>query len=159
MDVKEVGEARGGRPPPAEPAEEKHMRDGYTRESPKSSSGETSFAEFIEAWNPSLVILSGKLQGTDFVIQGASTVIGRGPGVDLALDDETLSRQHASIEFAGGGLRLRDLGSLNGVSINGGVVKSGELKHGDRFQLGDLAFQLILEERPHTPKTFYVEDA
>ncbi len=134
------------------------MRDGYTRESPKSSSGETSFADFIEAWNPSLVILSGKLQGTDFLIERASTVVGRGPGVDLALDDETLSRQHASIDFADGGLRLRDLGSLNGVSINGGVVKSGELKHGDRFQLGDLAFQLILEERPHTPKTFYVED-
>jgi len=32
------------------------------------------------------------------------------------------------------------------------------VKHGDRFQLGDLAFQLVLEERPHTPKTFYVED-
>jgi len=134
------------------------MRDGYTRESPKSASGATSFAEFIEAWNPSLVILSGKLQGTDFPIERASTVVGRGPGVDLALEDETLSRQHASIEFAGGGLRLRDLGSLNGVSINGGVVKSGALKHGDRFQLGDLAFQLILEERPHTPEIHYIED-
>jgi len=99
------------------------MRDGYTRESPKSSSGETSFADFIEAWNPSLVILTGKLQGTDFLIERASTVIGRGPGVDLALNDETLSRQHASIEFANGGLRLRDLGSLNGVSINGSVAK------------------------------------
>jgi pSer/pThr/pTyr-binding forkhead associated (FHA) protein len=134
------------------------MRDGYTRESPKSSSGEISFAAFIEAWNPSLVILSGKLQGTDFPIERASTVVGRGPGVDLALDDETLSRQHASIEFAAGGLRLRDLGSLNGASINGSPVKSGALKHGDRFQLGDLAFQLIVEERPHTPKTHYIDD-
>jgi len=134
------------------------MRDGYTRESLESSSRRTSFAEFIEAWNPSLVVLSGGLQGTDYPIEQASTLVGRGPGVDLALDDETLSRQHASIEFADGGLRLRDLGSLNGVSINGGVVKSGELKHGDRFQLGDLAFQLILEERPRTPKTHYIED-
>lgn len=134
------------------------MRDGCTRESPKSASGGTTFADFIEAWNPSLVILSGKLQGTDFPIEHASTLIGRGPGVDLALDDETLSRQHASIEFAAGGLRLRDLGSLNGLSINGSAVHSGELKHGDRFQLGDLAFQLIVEERPHTPKTHYIDD-
>ena len=134
------------------------MRDGYTRESPKSSSGGTSFTEFIQAWNPSLVILSGKLQGTDFPIERASTVIGRGPGVDFALDDETLSRQHASIEFAAGGLRIRDLGSLNGLSINGSTLNSGELKHGDRFQLGDLAFQLIVEERPHTPKTHYIDD-
>jgi pSer/pThr/pTyr-binding forkhead associated (FHA) protein len=134
------------------------MRDGYTRESLKSSSSRTSFEDFIEAWSPSLVVLSGGLQGTDYPIERTSTVVGRGPGVDLALDDETLSRQHASIEFADGGLRLRDLGSLNGVCINGSVAKSGELKHGDRFQLGDLAFQLILEERPRAPKTHYVED-
>ena len=134
------------------------MRDGYTRESPESSSRRTSFADFIEAWNPSLVVLSGGLQGTDYPIEYACTVVGRGPGVDLAFDDETLSRQHASIEFADGGLRLRDLGSLNGVCINGGVVKSGELKHGDRFQLGDLAFQLILEKRSRAPKIHYIED-
>jgi hypothetical protein len=39
------------------------------------------------------------------------------------------------------------------------VVKSGELKHGDRFQLGDLAFQLVIEERSRTPKIHYIEDA
>ena len=134
------------------------MRDGYTRESLESSSHRTSFADFIEAWNPFLVVLSGGLQGTDYPIEHASTLVGRGPGVDLAFDDETLSRQHASIEFADGGLRLRDLGSLNGLSINGSPVNSGELKHGDRFQLGNLAFQLIVEERPHTPKTHYIDD-
>ncbi len=134
------------------------MRDGYTRESLKSSSSRTSFADFIETWNPSLVVLSGGLQGTDYPIERATTVVGRGPDVDLAFDDETLSRQHASIEFAEGGLRLRDLGSLNGVRINGAEVKWGELKHGDRFQLGDLAFQLILEKRSRTPKTHYIED-
>ncbi len=134
------------------------MRDGYTRESLESSSHRTSFSDFIEVWNPSLVVLSGGLQGTDYLIDRASTLIGRGPGVDLAFDDETLSRQHASIEFADGGLRLRDLGSLNGVCINSGAVKSGQLKHGDRFQLGDLAFQLILEKRLREPKTHYIED-
>ena len=134
------------------------MRDGYTRESMKSSSSRTSFADFIETWNPSLVVLSGGLQGTDYPIERASTVVGRGPDVDLAFDDETLSRQHASIEFADGGLRLRDLGSLNGVCINGGVVKSVELKHGDRFQLGDLTFQLIHEKRSRAPKIHYIED-
>ncbi len=135
------------------------MRDGYTRESSTSSSGNNSFADFVGVWNPSLVVVSGKLQGTDFPIEHACTVVGRGPGVDLAFDDETLSRQHASIEFAEGGLRLRDLGSLNGVSINGDVVKSGGLKHGDRFQLGDLTFQLIFEKRSRTPKIHYIEDA
>jgi len=134
------------------------MRDGYTRESRETASGRISFADFVEVWRPSLVVLSGRLQGTDYPIERASTVVGRGPGVDLAFDDETLSRQHASIEFAGGALRLRDLGSLNGVSLNGGAVKTGELKHGDRFQLGDLAFQLVLEKRSRAPKIHYIED-
>jgi len=134
------------------------MRDGYTRESRETSAGRTSFADFAETWKPSVVVLSGVNQGTDHPIERASTVVGRGPGVDLAFDDETLSRQHASIELADGGLRLRDLGSLNGVCINGDVVKSGELKHGDRFRLGDLAFQLVLEKRSRAPKTYYVED-
>jgi len=134
------------------------MRDGYTRESLETASGRTTFAEFAEAWNPALVVVSGALQGTDYPIEQASTIVGRGPGVDLTFDDETLSRQHASIEFADGGLQLRDLGSLNGVSINGGAVKAGELKHGDRFQLGDVAFQLILEKRDRAPKTHYIED-
>jgi len=134
------------------------MRDGYTRESRETASGRISFADFVEVWSPSLVVLSGRLQGTDYPIERASTVVGRGPGVDLAFDDETLSRQHASIEFAGGALRLRDLGSLNGVSLNGGAVKTGELKHGDRFQLGDLAFQLVLEKRSRAPKIHYIED-
>jgi pSer/pThr/pTyr-binding forkhead associated (FHA) protein len=134
------------------------MRDGYTRESLRSPSGDTSFADFAGRWNPSIVVLNGELQGTDFPIEYAYTVVGRGPGVDLAFDDDTLSRQHASIEFGGGRLRLRDLGSLNGVSINGEVVKSRELKHGDRIQLGDLTFQLIFEKRARTPKIHFVDD-
>ncbi len=51
------------------------MRDGYTRESLESSPRRTSFADFIETWNPSLVVLSGGLQGTDYPIERASTII------------------------------------------------------------------------------------
>jgi len=134
------------------------MRDGKTRESRECSAGRTTFADFLEDWHPTLVVLSGRLQGTDHPIERASTVIGRGPGVDLAFDEETLSRQHASIEFADGELRLRDLGSLNGVAINGAATKSGALKHGDRLQLGDLGFQLILEKRSRAAKIHYIDD-
>jgi len=134
------------------------MRDGKTRESRECSSGRTTFAEFLEDWRPSLVVLSGRLQGTDHPIEKASMVIGRGPGVDLAFDEETLSRQHASIEFADGELRLRDLGSLNGVTINGTTAKSAALKHGDRLQLGDLSFQLILEKGSRAAKIHYIDD-
>ena len=59
------------------------MRDGFTRESRESLAGRITFADFLEDWSPSLVVLSGGLQGTDFPIERASTVVGRGPGVDL----------------------------------------------------------------------------
>jgi pSer/pThr/pTyr-binding forkhead associated (FHA) protein len=134
------------------------MRDGRTRRSFEASPGRTTFAEFAERVSASLVVLSGDLQGSDYAIEQSSLTLGRGPGVDLAFDDETLSRQHATLEFADGALRVRDMGSLNGVSVNGGPIECGELKHGDRLQLGDLVLQLILEERPHVPKVHVIED-
>lgn len=134
------------------------MRDGRTRKSLEPSSGPTPFSEFVQTWNVSLVVLNGAMQGTDYAIEQPNTVMGRGPDVDLAFADDTLSRQHARLEFADGGLRLRDLGSLNGSRINGGEILTGDLKHGDRFQLGDLQFQLVFEERPRVPKTHHVAE-
>ena len=134
------------------------MRDGRTWKSVESQAGRTSFSRFSENYRASLVVLTGDLQGTDYPIEQPSTVLGRGPGVDLAFEDKTLSRQHATVEYAGGGLRVRDLGSLNGVLFNGGVVEQAELDHGDRFQLGDLVLQLVVESRPRTPKTHYIAD-
>lgn len=45
--------------------------------------------------------------------------IGQGPQNDLVLDDDTVSTQHARLEFATGGWRLTDLESRNGTFVDG----------------------------------------
>ena len=63
--------------------------------------------------------------------------IGRSPSSDIFLDDVTVSRDHALILRQGEGLRLRDLGSLNGTYVNRRRIESEEpLEDGDEVQVG-----------------------
>jgi hypothetical protein len=66
-----------------------------------------------------------------------SFVIGRGRGCQLTLDDPLISREHARIRVAADGVFIEDLGSRNGVFVNGtrsrGVVS---LTDGDRIRVG-----------------------
>ena len=50
------------------------------------------------------------------------TAIGRDPAAQVRLVDNRVSRHHARIETASGRSVLRDLGSTNGTTVNGGVV-------------------------------------
>jgi pSer/pThr/pTyr-binding forkhead associated (FHA) protein len=63
-------------------------------------------------------------------------LIGRGPGCDVALPDETVSRRHARLVFRDGGWIVQDLGSCNGVTVNGVRVGRCQLRPGDRVGLG-----------------------
>lgn len=63
----------------------------------------------------------------------ARLLIGRGSDCDLVLDESEMSRHHAVIEYSGGGLNLRDLGSVNGTFVNGTRVRDTALKVGDQI--------------------------
>ncbi len=128
------------------------MSDDRTRE--VKSARDSGFSTYLARFQASIVILSGPAKGTEHALDRERITMGRGPGVDLAFDDSTMSRQHAAIEFSNGGFQLRDLESTNGTLLNGGEVKVGELKHRDRFQIGDLSFQFVREEREHDPPTY-----
>jgi serine phosphatase RsbU (regulator of sigma subunit)/pSer/pThr/pTyr-binding forkhead associated (FHA) protein len=72
--------------------------------------------------------------------------LGRSSTNDVPLADRTLSRVHARLEVADTAIRLVDLGSRNGTSLNG--VRIGdpvELSAGDRIQLGETLID-VLEE-------------
>ena len=63
--------------------------------------------------------------------------IGRSLICDLPLDDPLVSRTHAVLEVAHDRIELRDLGSRNGVRVNGErVVGSRALASGDRIAIG-----------------------
>ena len=62
--------------------------------------------------------------------------IGRRSGHDLVLPDGRVSRDHAVVEAASGGYRLRDLGSRNGTLLNGEPIAEADLSDGDRLAIG-----------------------
>ncbi|MDR1534069.1 MAG: protein kinase [Planctomycetota bacterium] len=94
----------------------------------------------------SVEILSGPLAGNKFEFADPGTLVfGRGEKADCLLpDDPGISRRHFLIEFAATSARLRDLGSANGVEVNGtryggrdqGRAQSVELRDGDRIRVG-----------------------
>jgi hypothetical protein len=66
-----------------------------------------------------------------------AVVVGRDADCDLALHDGRVSRRHLEIVPDGAALRLRDLGSSNGTTLNGRRVETATLGLGDLIALGD----------------------
>lgn len=63
--------------------------------------------------------------------------IGRDPSCSLRLDGSEVSRRHAALRRAEtGGARLVDLGSHNGIRVNGRAVTSADLVVGDVVRIG-----------------------
>jgi pSer/pThr/pTyr-binding forkhead associated (FHA) protein len=132
------------------------MRDGITQEVPRSPN-DGDFENFCSRYQATVVIVRGPSAGEQFEVDRATLTLGRGPEVDREFDDPSMSAQHAAIEYVNGGFRLRDLGSTNGMMLNGGVVNSAELKHGDRFQLGAQEFQFVIEEVEDAPEVYELD--
>jgi hypothetical protein len=76
-----------------------------------------------------------------------SFTIGREPGCDLTLADQSVSRWHASLNRDDDGWLLSDLGSTNGTRLNGWRVRAPMLvSPGDLVSFGAATF--VLTERP-----------
>ena len=133
------------------------MRDGRTRKVELKDHHE-SFDAFLEQKRAVIVVLSGQAAGTEYEIRKPNLSIGRAEPSDWVFQDDTLSKEHAALEFVDGSVRLRDLGSMNGILVNGAESKSAQLKNGDRFQLGEHQFQFVLEDRRRGPRVHVIED-
>jgi FHA domain-containing protein len=64
------------------------------------------------------------------------TTIGRSRDNDLVVGDPNVSRQHAEIRHVGIDYYLVDLGSTNGIEVNGRRTKRHALAHGDVIMMG-----------------------
>lgn len=77
---------------------------------------------------------------------GDSTVIGRHTDCNIRVEDATVSSYHARIEKnTDGTWRLVDLGSTNGVFVNGKNLSECSLTPGTEFSLGTHAFEFHIE--------------
>jgi FhaA, N-terminal domain/FHA domain len=72
-------------------------------------------------------------------------VVGRSRDCDIVLEDTGVSRHHAELRPGAEGWTVRDLGSTNGVRVNGQDIRGvHQLQAGDRLQLGstELVFDI-----------------
>lgn len=68
-------------------------------------------------------------------------LVGRDQACDVFVPDPHISRKHLSIDLVGDGtLTVIDLGSTNGMVINGERVPSAILHPGDSFTVGQTTF-------------------
>ena len=129
------------------------MRDGLT-EKKAAPTRVAGIDAFLSRKRAKLVAISGDRRGAVFALKQECVMLGRGPNVDLAFDDSSMSRQHAAVEFVDQQFRVRDLGSTNGSRLNGKAVQVGELQHGDRIEIGSQELQLIIEAAEDDPDTY-----
>lgn len=87
---------------------------------------------------------------------GPEVTIGRSPDCHLTLEDPLVSRRHARIELREEDAALVDLGSRNGVHVNGERVEGTRpLTNGDRIRLGtqELVFYAVDGAAEKAPRT------
>jgi len=98
--------------------------------------------------NARIEVLNGPLAGRVIPL-GAGLTVGRVAGNDLVLDDGTVSRRHAQILPApAGGATVRDLGSRNGITVDGRSAKEGRLEPGMNFSVGRISLRFLAEAAP-----------
>lgn len=69
------------------------------------------------------------------------TMLGRSSECHITIEDPLVSREHAKIEVDRGSVTVRDLGSRNGVKVNGIAIRDRvSLKNGDRIRIGTQEF-------------------
>ena len=97
----------------------------------------------------------------------AIVFIGRHPECDVVLTrSRKVSRKHCAIAPVNNFFVVRDLGSMNGIRLNGQVVqRESRLKIGDEVSIGDLTYVLTVEKgdeptsRAGRPQAEDVQDA
>jgi Protein of unknown function (DUF3662)/Inner membrane component of T3SS, cytoplasmic domain len=85
-------------------------------------------------------------EGRRMVVGATGAVIGRSRDCDIVLADGNISRRHAEVRPTDSGWAVNDLGSTNGVLLNGRRIEgTGPLRPGDRIELGTTELRFELE--------------
>jgi pSer/pThr/pTyr-binding forkhead associated (FHA) protein len=95
--------------------------------------------------HPYLEVENGPQKGQRLEVPplGAALVVGRGPECDLRLEDADASRRHLEVRAEGPAVILRDLGSKNGLEVNGRPAAGPYTAHdGDVVRVGETRLRL-----------------
>lgn len=81
-------------------------------------------------------------EGPDIPLDRNMVVVGRHPQCDARLDSLRVSRHHCCMTREDDEVVVRDLGSTNGVRINGQRVEIGRLRPGDELSIAHIRYRL-----------------
>ena len=95
-----------------------------------------------------LVMFKADGERRDFPLKHETTVIGRKPTCGLRIPLSAVSREHCKIEIRDDGVYFQDLGSSNGTFYNGERTTEGQLKPGDRLEIGSVIFTVQIDGQP-----------
>ncbi len=90
----------------------------------------------VQPW-ATLRMLTGPLAGGEFRLPAGTNTVGRAASNDLALSDPGISRHHATIAVDAAAVVVTDLGSTNGIRIEGEPIDGPTaIRSGQRLLLG-----------------------
>src|SRR3954447_4683929 len=75
-------------------------------------------------------------------LQRPVLLIGRHPDCDVRLDLPKISRRHCCVALAYERVMIRDLGSRNGLRVNGRLVEEAQLHPGDEVAIGPILYRV-----------------
>ena len=92
-----------------------------------------------------------EVNGMKHPLDPPGIVIGRGGEADLRINDPGVSRRHAEIRVSAGDangtqVSVVDLGSTNGMLVNGSRVRQAELDDGGTIKIGNTTMTLHLRQ-------------
>lgn len=76
------------------------------------------------------------IDGQRYLLTGPVTTIGRGSEADIVVDDPGVSRKHLEIQLTPSGVIATDLGSTNGLFVEGHQVPAATLLDGNSLTIG-----------------------
>lgn len=87
--------------------------------------------------------LSAPYLGSEFIVTTEIFVIGRATDSDAIVDHPSISKRHARVITNDGSWKIEDLGSANGLKLNGTATRSAALKARDIIDFGGLKFEFL----------------
>ena len=126
----------------------------YIRKGKEQNASDTESKDIICRLN----IVDGPMKGRSFEIKKDVTLIGRAKENDIEIHDKTISRRHIKIINKNNKFFIEDLGSYNGLKVDGTIVRSGEaieLMDGIDYSIGKSVFsieKIYLEYRANKDK-------
>src|SRR6266487_6218115 len=81
-------------------------------------------------------------EGPSILLDKPILLLGRHPECDIQIASRKISRRHCCIALVNDHLVIRDLGSTNGVRINGIKVVEGNLQANDELTIGNMRYQV-----------------